>query len=84
MYLKLTDCTITDKSGFAPDCDLEALYNLDSIFLDGFFCLASPPIWFRFNTRDALYFLKGGGLALQLKLELEGLTLASHSDDGAV
>ena len=81
MYLKLTDCTITDKSGFAPDCDLEALYNLDSGRL---FLFSIPPIWFRFNTRDALYFLKGGGLALQLKLELEGLTLASHSDDGAV
>ena len=29
------------------------------------------PIWFRLNTKNILYFYKGG-LDLQLKLELEG------------
>jgi len=31
-----------------------------------------------------VFFSKGAGLALQLKLESEGLTLATRSDDGAV
>lgn len=75
MCLKFTHCTITDKSGFAPDLRFGRPCKAETILIPSPSVKAvfpPTPIWFRFNTRNALDFSQRGGLDLQLKLEVEG------------